>query len=215
MVPPPAYVLAGGKSSRFGSDKARALLDGTPLIVRVAETLRAACGEVTAVADVAAKYADLDLPTIADRRPGLGPLAGVEAALADRLDRLGPGWVLLASCDLVGLKREWVETIMARCPHASRRVQPAGTSLAARSSEGDVPSAVAFREAFWQPFPAAYHTDLLPLVTELLDAGRASFQRLLSDPRSHAVPLPRPSDWPAVAQINTREDFEAFGRGDG
>lgn len=185
----PAYVLAGGKSSRFGSDKARAVLQGTPLIVRVSDVLRPVCHEVLAVADKPGKYADLGVETIADRRPGLGPLAGVEAALADRLDRYGPGWVVLASCDLAGLETEWVEEIL-------RNLSETG--------------AVAFRGDLWQPFPAAYHTDLLPLVTEALDAGRASFQRLLSDPQAKATALPMPSDWPAVPQVNTREDFDRF-----
>ena len=36
------YVLAGGLSSRFGSDKAVYLVDGVPLAVRIAEVLRAA-----------------------------------------------------------------------------------------------------------------------------------------------------------------------------
>lgn len=191
-----AYVLAGGKSSRFGSDKARAVLGGSPLIVRVAEELRTVCSEVIAIADVAGKYADLGLPTIGDRRPGLGPLAGVETALSDRLEWLGTGWVVLVSCDLVGLKRAWVEEIAACQSIKTHR-------------------AVAFRDEFWQPFPAAYHTDLLPVVSELLDAGRASFQRLLADPRSNALALPLPADWPAVPQVNTREDLEAFERNRG
>jgi molybdopterin-guanine dinucleotide biosynthesis protein A len=183
----PAYVLAGGKSSRFGSDKARAVLDGVPLVARVVNVLRTACDEVLAVADVPGKYADLGVETIADRRPRLGPLAGVEAALADRLDRYGPGWVVLASCDLAGLKAEWVETVLRDLPETG---------------------AVVFRGDLWQPFPAAYQTDLLPLVTEALDAGRASFQRLLSDPRAKATALPMPADWPAVPQVNTREDLD-------
>lgn len=185
-----AYILAGGKSSRFGSDKARAVLDDKPLIVHIFEMLRSVCPEVVAVADVAAKYDDLGVPTIADQRPGLGPLGGVEAALADRLARHGAGWTIVASCDLAGLKREWVETI-------------------ARHLSSDT-KAVAFREDFWQPFPAAYHTDLLPIASQLLDENRASFQRLLSDERTRTEALPLPTDWPTIPQINTQEDLESF-----
>lgn len=188
----PAYVLAGGKSSRFGSDKARALLDGAPLIARVADVLWTGGCEVICVADVPDKYADLDLLTIADRRPGSGPLAGIEAALADRLDRYGEGWIVLASCDLVGLKAEWVQAVVGHLPAAKKEEK----------------LAVAFRGEFWQPFPAAYHTDLLPPVSELLDGEKASFQRLLSDARANAVALPLPADWPPVPQVNTPEDLE-------
>ena len=189
---PPAYVLAGGKSSRFGSDKARADLGGMPLILRVASVLRSGSREVIAVADVAGKYVDVGLETIADRRPGLGPLAGIEAALADRLERYGAGWVVVASCDMAGLKAEWVTTVVEH--------------LAAAGGA----NAVAFRRDFWQPFPGGYHTGSLPVVSELLDRGGASFQRLLSDERTNAAAVALPADWPAVVQINTREEFERF-----
>ncbi|MDQ3331429.1 MAG: molybdenum cofactor guanylyltransferase, partial [Planctomycetota bacterium] len=137
------YVLAGGKSSRFGSDKARAILDGVPLIVRVAVTVAEKCRPVIAVADVVGKYDDLGLLTIADRRPGLGPLTGLETALAHRLAQHGPGWLLLVSCDLAAVKAEWIDTILRQLPPDERN--PAS-------------AAVAFRSAFWQPFPAAFHT---------------------------------------------------------
>ncbi|MGC1274039.1 MAG: molybdenum cofactor guanylyltransferase [Planctomycetaceae bacterium] len=217
MSPSPAYILAGGKSSRFGSDKALAPLGGSPLVVRVAEMLRGVSEEVTIVADVAGKYADLGLTTITDRRMNCGPLAGVETALCDRVERFGPGWIVLASCDLAGLKREWVETIARQTAPFSRDRQGArsGTrSLRSRlngdASEHAKPNAIAFRETYWQPFPAAYHTDLLPIVEELLDAGRASFQQLLSEPKTNAVALPLPSDWPAVVQANTPEELDRF-----
>lgn len=194
MTRVPAYVLAGGRSSRFGTDKARANLAGVPLIRHVAEIVRRCCDEPAAVADLAGKYADLGLRTIADRRAGLGPLAGVEAALSDRLERLGPGWVVLASCDLAGLKREWVETLTRGLP----------------ASENPVPFAVAFKGEFWQPFPAAYHTALLPAVSCLLDEGRASFQRLLTEAGDAAIPLPLPDDWPVIVQANTPEELATF-----
>ncbi len=194
--PPSAYVLSGGKSRRFGSDKARAELDGLPLIVRVAAVLRAAFGEVVVVADRPGKYADLGLPTIADRRPDCGPAAGLETALADRLERRGPGWIVLASCDLATLKPEWTMMLSAPLP-------------------GPAADAVAFRAGFWEPFPGAYRTTLLPSVAARLDAGSSSFQALLSDPGVTAVALPRPADWPTVSQVNTLADLEALRAADG
>jgi len=194
-----AYVLAGGKSTRFGSDKARATFGEVPMIGRVADALRPCCREVVAVADVVDKYADLGLRTIADHRPGLGPLAGVEAALADRLNRHGDGWVLLASCDLVGLKTIWAESLT--------------DAISSAASHAD--RAYAFRGEFWQPFPGAYHTGLLPAVSRLLDEGRGSFQRLLSETGPAAIPLRLPNDWPAIVQANTPEELERFRHGRG
>ena len=193
---PSAYILAGGRSRRFGSDKARAELDGRPLILRVADVLRAVCGEVVVVADRPGKYDDLGLPTIADRRTGLGPVAGLETVLTDRLARYGPGGAILASCDLAMLKVEWL------------------SALSARLGQSGADAAV-FRSAFWEPFPGGYHTNLLPAVASLLDEGPISFQRLLSASSVDSVAIPQPADWPRISQVNTPADLASLRETDG
>jgi molybdopterin-guanine dinucleotide biosynthesis protein A len=190
------YVLAGGKSSRFGSDKARAIFHGVPLIVGVAATLRDSCHDIFAVADTTDKYADLGLPTVKDLQPGEGPLAGLEAALSHHLIRHGDGWIVLASCDMAGLKTVWTEEILKRIPAA----------------EAQAALAIAFRGEFWQPFPAAFHTKLLPLVSQRLITGQASFQQLLSEAEAPTVSVPMPQDWPAMPQVNTPADLAEFNR---
>ena len=47
----PAYILSGGRSSRFGSDKARALAAGKPLILHAADTVAPVAASITVVAD--------------------------------------------------------------------------------------------------------------------------------------------------------------------
>ncbi|WP_292963732.1 dihydrodipicolinate synthase family protein [Novosphingobium sp. UBA1939] len=70
-------VLAGGQSSRFGSDKALAELDGRTLLARAVEALQAQCDAVVVVG-----REDAPVPTLPDRpRPGMGPLGGIAAAL--------------------------------------------------------------------------------------------------------------------------------------
>ncbi len=70
-------VLAGGKSSRFGSDKAEALLGGRRLIDHTLDALRASADEIVFCGRMEPGYAALD-----DRpAPALGPLGGLNAAL--------------------------------------------------------------------------------------------------------------------------------------
>lgn len=70
-------VLAGGRSRRFGSDKALALLGGRSLIETAVATLAAWCDEV-----VVAGREHGPAPTIADwPKPGCGPLGGIAAGL--------------------------------------------------------------------------------------------------------------------------------------
>src|SRR5436190_19307235 len=104
----PIYILAGGKSSRFGSDKARAEIDGEPLLARIVRVLKPAAKNFTIVADAENKYGDLGLRTIADVQPGLGPMGGLLTALNDLRE---PGYLLLCSCDMVALDCAWVEAL--------------------------------------------------------------------------------------------------------
>lgn len=88
-------ILAGGASRRFGTDKALALLDGKPLIAHVIDRLRP---QVAAVVVVGRDQSDArsipDLP-----QPGLGPLGGLNAALALAAAE-GFDAVLTSGCDL-------------------------------------------------------------------------------------------------------------------
>jgi hypothetical protein len=76
-----AIVLAGGRSTRFGSDKASALIDGRPMLQRVVEAVAAVCDEVIVVAAAGGAgslppYAE-PLVIVEDRVEGSGPLAGL------------------------------------------------------------------------------------------------------------------------------------------
>ena len=68
-------VLAGGQSSRFGSDKALAELNGQTLLSRAIENLSGWCEQV-----IIAGRETGPAPCIPDwPRPGMGPLAGLAA----------------------------------------------------------------------------------------------------------------------------------------
>jgi len=73
------YVLAGGKSSRMGQDKALLELAGKPLVALAVETLRRVCGDVHILSSRSelAEFA----PLVPDVHPGCGPLGGIETAL--------------------------------------------------------------------------------------------------------------------------------------
>lgn len=91
-------VLAGGQSSRFGSDKALAELRGRTLLRHAVDTLAAWCDVVVVVGRHTAPA-----PTLADwPRPGMGPLGGLAAAL--KLAR-EEGYQAVLSCgvDAAGL----------------------------------------------------------------------------------------------------------------
>jgi len=91
-------VLAGGGSTRFGSDKALAEIDGRTLIARAVEALEAQCDAVVVVGRETAPA-----PTLPDwPREGMGPLGGLAAALHHAADA-GYWAVLTCAVDSVGL----------------------------------------------------------------------------------------------------------------
>jgi len=73
------YVLAGGKSSRMGSDKALLELAGKPLILHAVTKLHRVCADVHILSNrpELAAYA----PLVKDLHAGCGPIGGIEAAL--------------------------------------------------------------------------------------------------------------------------------------
>ncbi len=87
-------IIAGGQGRRFGEDKAAALLKGKPLIQHVADGLAAQVAHIVVVGRTWP-----GLPLLADRPDGgLGPLAGLNAALAHARDA-GFDGVITAGCD--------------------------------------------------------------------------------------------------------------------
>lgn len=160
MMEKRVYILAGGRSQRFGTDKARQPVEGEAWLARQTRQWRELDFEVIAVGSHSGQYDDLGVPTIADAAPHLGPLSGLEAALADaaRLDR--HTWIWMSCCDLWTVRNEWLETLDA-----------------AKSESG---WGVLFYDQLWQPFPGLYSVALLPTIQVQLAQGIRSLQRSLN-----------------------------------
>ncbi len=91
-------VLAGGRSTRFGTDKALAELGGRTLLARAVDALAGQCEAV-----VVAGRQEAPAPTLPDwPRPDMGPLGGIAAALHHARDA-GYDEVLTCSVDCVDL----------------------------------------------------------------------------------------------------------------
>lgn len=97
-------ILAGGGSRRFGSPKTLARLHGQPLWQVAAERLGAVCDDVVAVVNHPRVADEVELETLPDRRPMMGPLGGIDAALGRAL-RDGHRAVLALAVDM-----PWVST---------------------------------------------------------------------------------------------------------
>lgn len=73
------FVVAGGRSSRMGTDKAFLNWEGKSLVERALNTLRSVCSQV-AILGASAKFARYGA-VVEDIFSGSGPLAGIHAGL--------------------------------------------------------------------------------------------------------------------------------------
>ena len=97
-------ILAGGKSSRFGSNKALAMVDSKPLVQHVADLMSSLFPECLLVTNTPAVYEFLSLPMTHDRYRNMGPLAGIHAALL----QISTPRAFVVACDMPNLSRELI-----------------------------------------------------------------------------------------------------------
>ena len=90
-----AAIMAGGKSTRMGQDKAWIELDGEPLVARVAGVLAQVADEVIVVANDP-RYESLGLRVVRDRWPAGGALGGIATGVGAATHDT----VLVAACDM-------------------------------------------------------------------------------------------------------------------
>ncbi len=97
-------ILAGGRSSRFGSNKALALVDSKPLIQQVADLMSSLFPQCLLVTNTPAEYEFLSLPVTHDRYRSCGPLAGIHAALL----QISTPRAFVVACDMPNLSPELI-----------------------------------------------------------------------------------------------------------
>ena len=142
-----AFILAGGASSRMGTDKSQLLIDRQTFTERISETLLKLTDSVTLVG----RQLDTSvLPSVPDVYPQWGALGGLHAALtACKRD-----WAIVAACDLPFVTGDLFSFLAAlRLDHeAVVPIQPDGRP---------------------QPLAALYRVDpCLQRATELIESGR-------------------------------------------
>ena len=101
-------VLAGGKSSRYGKNKALVELDGVRLIERVIGVMGSVFKHVIIITNTPHEYAYLQLPMFEDLIKGLGPIGGIYTGLEAISDDAG----FFVACDMPFLNAPLVRHIV-------------------------------------------------------------------------------------------------------
>lgn len=163
-----AYLLAGGMSRRFGSDKARYLIQGVPMIKLMHDRLMAQFPKVTVIAKESGLYDDLGCVTVSDDDPTHAPIVGIVAAL--KLSRTE--WTFVAACDLPYLDATTIEYLWEH-----------------RDRAGVVPET----DGQLHPLSAFYHRSSRSLFSEAHIRGRLGIKGLISKGAFHILNMPDPA----------------------
>lgn len=105
-------VLAGGRSSRMGSEKPLVEIGGRLLIERVLDAVSPCVAEVVLVTNRPELYGFLGVQAIPDTHPGRGPLAGIHSALGS----LRGYGALVVACDYPFLDAQSLRKITREDP---------------------------------------------------------------------------------------------------
>ena len=144
------FVLAGGRSSRMGSDKALALFGGVPLVQAALQTIDA----IGIPAHIAGSRGDLSsfAAQIPDTFAETGPLGGIHAALSVSHAE----WNLYLPVDLPLMPSSLLACLL-------QRAMLTGAPVTAPRLNGRI-----------QPFPVVLHRSVLPSITQRLQDGNTA-----------------------------------------
>lgn len=172
-------IIAGGSSRRMGVDKRGLLVQGIPLLQRVASALAVVSDELLIACrrdspPEQALLTPLGARLVFDRLTEAGPLAGLEAALAAACGKL----VVVAAADM-----PWIEPAVLRLLLDEARREPETDAVTIRTGRGP------------EPLLCVYRPRVLPTVTRLLDGDQRRMHALLAAIAVREIP---PSTWRAA-----------------
>jgi molybdopterin-guanine dinucleotide biosynthesis protein A len=184
-------VLAGGKSSRMGKDKALISVQGMSLLERVCNVAKSCSHSIYIVTPWPERYENLNLSgcefiqEISTNTQG--PLVG----FAQGLEKVKTEWVLLLACDLPNLQIEvlqnWVKLVDT--------VERENIALLVKNPKG------------WEPLCGFYRYNCLPTLQDFINKGGRSFQEWLKPYPVAILPLSKPD---MLFNCNTPEDVQQF-----
>lgn len=185
-VPIGGIVLAGGKSSRLGFDKALLRVNGEILAQWLPDQLAALCQPLALVVDRPQRY-PVAVPQLIDITPDAGPLAGIAVGLQG----LAVPALFTCACDMPLIRPALVQRLSAALD---------GYDLVIPERDGRL-----------EPLCAIYAAACLPVITALLRQNRLHARAVASEVKARIL---QESEWRDVdpagdsfLSINTPADL--------
>lgn len=186
-------ILAGGKSTRYGENKALVKVGGTSLIEQVVRVMQSQFSRVLLVTNSPREYSHLNLPMHRDLIPGLGPLSGIHTGLS----LISGEAAFFAACDMPALNPDLIGYMLSVREDFDVVIPRIGKNV--------------------EPLHAIYHRRCLPAIERLIKArghriiqffGEVSVRYVDED----EIRRVDPGCW-SFFNINRPEELEALKKG--
>ncbi len=181
-------ILAGGRSTRMGKNKALLPFDGTSLIEAIYRKFVRLFENVLIVTNTPQEYTFLPCNKVPDIFTGIGSMAGVHAGLVNSPTER----IFVAGCDMPYIDENLVRSL---------------ASMAA-----DEPVLVPQSQSGLEPLHAFYSRASLPALEEALKSGRLKLIDLLADMGARIVPpeviADISPDFGSFRNINSPEEYQ-------
>lgn len=179
------YILAGGKSSRMGTDKGLMLFKGKAIIEYVIEQLQPAVNKVTIVSNNP-EYEKFGFAVIADLIKETGPAGGIYTALNHTDTTLN----FIVSCDMPFISKEAIEFMF--------------------QNKGKSQIILPVRQGKMEPLFGIYSKDCLFKWHELMEGAIIKLQEMVIHFRLNKIEVDNNVQFSdsLFMNINTKKDFE-------
>ncbi len=181
-------ILAGGKSSRLGRDKALLPIDGRPFLEKIAQEVATVVDEIIVVTNRHTSYPLPNIRETHDILPNKGPLGGIHAGLCT----CSYEYAFVTACDLPNFNPQLAAFLLER-RHGYDVVVPQIGS-------------------FTEPLFAVYRKTTLPYIAKQLTAGFCKVTGFYSQVRvayiTEAEILRSFSPAEVFFNVNTQEDYD-------
>jgi molybdopterin-guanine dinucleotide biosynthesis protein A len=179
------YILAGGRSSRMGTDKALLIFQEKPLLKHIISLIEPIC-DIVVISGQNFGYSNFGVEIVPDLYTQCGPIAGIYSSLEHSVSE----WNLLVSVDVPFINEELLQYLI--------------------SEAGDYDCVVPEHRLGVEPLIGMYRRRILPVVDEMITHGDYKITRLLSQVNTRYLDCNSLVDkYPRLfTNINRPEDYQ-------
>jgi len=181
-----AIIMAGGGSSRMGTDKGMLPIKGQSMIEAICEQLHGSFDQILISANEADKFAFLGFEVVPDKVPEQGPLMGISSALEASDNELN----FVVACDIAKINLACVNRMLTEAVESRADIVVPTTG-----------------DKKYEPLFAIYRKTALKAINKALSSGKRKITDAFTLCTVKYIELDD-TDW--LINLNTMADYEEF-----